>query len=188
MVIKHNWFHDMIAVPGCGWTQWDGGTSNTFEDNVISHVGGPTGSDGCFESMAAMGDVNSVINHNVFEPGRGLSNTTLGQVLLGYKTDEGAGAGTAIRDNTMDDIENGDGGGNSTFTQDHNMCKSGCSGTAGDQGPRTGNLTGSPTWVGGTGPTSYVGFALAANSQGVGKASDGTNMGIELPTGYQYPR
>lgn len=188
MVMKHNWFHDMTAVPGCGWTQWDGGTSNVFEDNVISHVGGASGHDGCFESMAVMSDVNSTISHNVLEPGTGFSGA-LGQVLLGFKSGQNPqGTGTIIRDNTIASIDNGDGGGNSNFFEDHNLCVAGCTGTAGNQGTSAGDIKGSPTWIGGSGPTSFTGFALTAGSLGVGKASDGTSMGLELPIGYAYPR
>jgi hypothetical protein len=108
MVMKNNWFHDMNDIPGCGWTQWDGGANNVFENNVISHVGGAAGSDGCYESMAAMSDVNSRIIHNVLVPGGGIAGSTLGQVLLGYKSGQNpAGSGTTIRDNTMASIDNG---------------------------------------------------------------------------------
>jgi hypothetical protein len=64
----------------------------------------------------------------------------------------------------------------------------GCPGGVGNQGTSIGDIKGSPTWVGGTAPTSFTGFALKAGSLGIGKASDGTNMGIELPVNYKYPR
>jgi hypothetical protein len=41
---------------------------------------------------------------------------------------------------------------------------------------------GSPTYVGGTEPSTYAGWALASGSLGVGKASDGTNMGAAITT------
>ena len=38
--------------------------------------------------------------------------------------------------------------------------------------------TGTPVFVGGSKPTTYAGYRLAAGSPGKGAASDGTDMGI----------
>lgn len=173
-VMKGNWFHDQVDVPACGWAQWDGGDDNVFENNVISHSGGATGHDGCYESMSVLDDSNSVIAHNVIEPGTGEAGP-LGQIDVGGKSNEGAGSGTIIRDNVMSEIDNGNGGLNATYGASNNLCANGCNGT--------GNITGKPTFAAGAAPTSFAGFALAPGSPGIGAASDGTNMGIELPTG-----
>jgi hypothetical protein len=180
-VIKGNWFHDQLDVPACGWAQWDGGNNNVFENNVISHAGGPGGYDGCYESMSVLNDRNSIIAHNVIEPGTGEAGP-IGQIDLGGKSSEGAGSGTVIRDNTLGFIANGNGGLNSTFFENHNICVNGC-GATGDQGTGVGDITGSPIWAGGSAPTTFAGSALAPGSAGIGAASDGTNTGIELPTG-----
>jgi hypothetical protein len=180
-VIKGNWFHDQVDVPACAWAQWDGGHDNTFENNVVSHAGGPTGSDGCYESLSVLNDHNSIITHNVFEPGTGEAGP-IGQIDLGGKSTEGAGSGTVIRDNSLGYIANGNGGLNATYLEDHNLCAGGCS-TTGDQGTGTGDITGTPTWTGGTAPTTFAGYALAPTSLGISAASDATNIGIELPTG-----
>jgi hypothetical protein len=79
----------MTDVPGCGFTQWDGGDANIFENNVVSHIGGAIGTDGCYESMALNSDGGSTVNHNVLVPGTGIARSSLGQVLLGHKTSEG---------------------------------------------------------------------------------------------------
>ena len=195
-VIKDNWFHDQIDVPSCGWAEWDGGEKNVIENNVISHAGGVTGSDGCAGEYgpALMDDGfgnaadGSTVSHNVIEPGYLENGTTRGgNIDLGGKTSEGAGAGTQILNNTYDHISNGDGGEDATFTTGYNLCATSCT-TTGDQGSRAGDIVGSPSWVGGSAPSSFTGFALAQGSQGIGDASDGTNIGIELPTGYSYPR
>jgi hypothetical protein len=57
-----------------------------------------------------------------------------------------------------------------TFNDSYNLCASGCSGSQ--------DITGSPTFVGGSAPSTWAGFALTAGSLGVGNASDGQNRGI----------
>jgi hypothetical protein len=42
------------------------------------------------------------------------------------------------------------------------------------------DIIGSPIYIGGTEPSTYAGWALASNSPGVGRASDGTNLGAAL--------
>ncbi len=91
---------------------------------------------------------------------------------MGAKTGESGGSGTLIRDNIVTDISLFQG---ATASEDHNLFRVSNSGT--------GDLTGAPQYVGGAAPATFAGFALAPGSPGIGKASDGTNMGIELPTG-----
>jgi hypothetical protein len=42
----------------------------------------------------------------------------------------------------------------------------------------TGNISGTPIFVGGANPTTYAGWRLAPGSPGKGAASDGTDIGI----------
>jgi hypothetical protein len=42
----------------------------------------------------------------------------------------------------------------------------------------TGDITGKALWSGGSSPTSYSGYHLAAGSPGKGAASDGLDVGI----------
>ena len=80
-------------------------------------------------------------------------------------------SGNLVRDNVF---TSGGGvswspGGINWGTADHNL-NAGVSGT--------GNISGTPVFVGGPHPTSYEGYALAAGSPGKGAASDGTDMGV----------
>ncbi len=65
-----------------------------------------------------------------------------------------------------------DGTSSSSITQDYNLCKSSCA------GPHS--LTGQASYVGGTTPSSYAGFALTSSSIGRGAGSNGTDMGINI--------
>jgi hypothetical protein len=111
--------------------------------------------------MAVLADNGSVIQHNTIEAGTGEAGP-IGQILVGHKCAEQTGTGAIIRDNVVASIDQG-AACTSPFTADHNI--------------------NSATYVGGASPNSFAGFALAAGSPGIGAASDGTNIGIELPTG-----
>jgi hypothetical protein len=181
-IIKGNFFHDMLNSATCSLGEWDGASGTVFENNVVTQTGS---SNGCYDGIDLLDDHGGTVIHNVFVFGDCMPNgasTPCGGIMLGGKTSEGAGSGTVIRDNILTGISNGDGGLNSTFSEDHNLCRQSCSAT-GDQGPGTGDIKGTPTFVGGTNPTTYAGYALAPGSTGIGAASDGTNIGIELPTG-----
>jgi hypothetical protein len=181
VIMKGNFFYDQQNTAGCSLGEWDGGDHNVFENNVVAG----TPNSGCYAAVDLLDDNSSTVIHNVFAYGgclpHGLPGNPCGEVMLGGKSGQGAGSGTLIRDNIMTDIANGDGGLNSQFSEDHNLCRNGCGGTAGDAGPGTGDLRGSPQYVGGPTPSTFAGFYLAPGSPGIGAASDGTNMGLELP-------
>jgi hypothetical protein len=180
-IVKGNFFFNQINMAGCSFAEWDGGDHNVFEDNVVAG----TPNNGCYSAIDLLDDQSSTVIHNVFAYGGCMPNglsSPCGEIMLGGKTSEGAGSGTVIRNNICTDVANGDGGLNATYSEDHNLCRNGAGGT-GDQGPGTGDVKGSPTFVGGANPTTFAGFALAPGSAGIGVASDGTNIGIELPTG-----
>lgn len=172
--VKGNFFYNQQNMAGCSFAEWDGGSSMLFEDNVVAG----TPSNGCYDGIDLYGDHSSKVIHNVFAYGGCLPNgstSPCGNIALGGKSSEGAGSGTIVRDNICTGISNGNGGLNATYTEDHNLCRNSASGT--------GDIKGSPTFAGGANPTTFGGFALASGSAGVGGASDGTNIGIELPTG-----
>jgi hypothetical protein len=181
-IVKGNFFYNQVNMAGCSLAEWDGGDHNVFENNVVAG----TPNNGCYAALDLLDDKSSTVTHNVFAYGgclpNGLPGDPCGEVMLGGKSSEGAGSGTVIRDNIMTDIANGDGGLNATYSEDHNLCRHTCGGT-GDQGSKAGDITGAPTFVGGTNPTTFAGYALATGSAGIGAASDGTNIGLELPTG-----
>lgn len=175
IIMKGNFFYDQQNTAGCSLGMWDGGDHNLFEDNVVA--GNPN--NGCYGAVDLLDDNSSTVIHNVFAYGGCLPHNPCGEVTLGGKSGQGAGSGTLIRDNIMTDIANGDGGLNAKFSEDHNLCRNGCGGTVGDTGPGTGDLKGSPQFVGGSTPSTFAGFALAPGSPGIGAASDGTNIGLE---------
>ncbi len=112
-------------------------------------------------SVAAYGSRDWVVRHNTFVNGGSLRFQT---------GNEGSIAtGNVVRDNLWV------GGGEISTTtdgygtNDHNLN----SGRAG-----TGNLTGTPVFIGGRNPITYAGFRLAAGSPGKHAASDGKDIGI----------
>ena len=171
-IIKGNYFHGMINSATCSLGEWDGGDHNVFENNVVD-------SGGCYNAINPLADQSSLIDHNTFiTPASGcLANpqSECAAVGTGAKTGS-SGSGTIYRNNIMAGIDNGDGGVNASYTEDHNLCLSGCGGGTGD-------IIGAPALVGGAQPTTWAGFGLKAGSLGIGAASDGTNNGVELPTG-----
>jgi hypothetical protein len=174
-IIKGNYFHSDVNSAGCSLGEWDGGYNNVFENNVV--VGGP--SNGCYDGVDLLDDHGSQIIHNVFSYGSCLphgASSPCGDIMFGGKSSQGAGSGTVVENNILTMFANGDGGLNASYTEDHNLIRNSAGNGAGD-------IKGSPVYAGGTTPTTWAGFALAAGSPGIGAASDGTNMGIELPTG-----
>jgi hypothetical protein len=147
--IKGNYLHDGET----GIVQFDGGGGHVIEDNVVvrmSIFGADFG-----------GDRNTRFVHNtLWHTNNGLDMTSkAGQNSVG----------TVIKDNVLDELSLTDSDSNAQPTaNDHNMIASGASGQ---------NFAGSPTFVGGSNPTTYAGFKLAAGSPGVGRASDGLDVG-----------
>lgn len=182
VIMKGNLFYNQQNTAGCSLGMWNGGDHNVFENNVVA--GAPNG--GCYDALNLYRDNSSTVIHNVFAYGgclpNGLPSNPCGEVALGGSAGV-AGSDTLIRDNIMTGILNSERGPNSTFSEDHNLCIDTCGGP-GDQGPGTGDITGAPTFAGGSAPSTFSGFALCAGSPGVGRASDGTNIGLELPAAH----
>ena len=109
-------------------------------------------------SIFARGAQNWTIAHNTFAGG-GTVDFTFQSV---------SAAGNLVRDNVFTA-----GGGISVDdnygSNDHNL-------NAGQ--PGTADISGTPVFVGGTNPTSYAGYVLAAGSPGKSAASNGADMGI----------
>jgi hypothetical protein len=171
--VKGNYFHGMLNSASCSFSEWDGGGPNVIENNVVD-----TG--GCYEAIALLADHNSTVDHNTFiTPSGGCfasPQSACAAVDTGARDAGQSGFGTVYRDNVMAGINNGDGGRNASYSENHNLCLSACGGGTGD-------VIGTPTLAGGSQPTTFNGFALASGSPGIGAASDGTNTGIQLPTG-----
>jgi hypothetical protein len=156
--IKGNYFENNDQA----LTAFDRIANAVIEDNIF--VAGPIGRPWQIEWYS---DTNSIIRHNTF-----LYSTkcgyrmACGQIYLGRKSTDPAGKGTIVIDNIATVISVNDG--SAAARIDHNLVRSG----AGD-----GDVSGSPTFIGGTTPSTWSGFQLAATSLGVNAASDGSNLG-----------
>jgi hypothetical protein len=158
-VIRGNYFRnvpDAIMAP-------DGTDHELIENNVIAGDRG-----GYPYAVTIWSDDGSVIRHNTFADGDCMFNLRCGIVSIGSKSGQPAGRGTVIEDNIANDISVG--GGQASASRSHNMLFGGS--------PRgDGEFRGRPAFVGGSAPTSRAGYALAPGSPGIGKASDGLDVG-----------
>ena len=121
-----------------------------IENNVVTTDSRP-------EGIELYSDVGSIVQHN----------TVKGSIYLDHKPANAAGTGTIVKDNIATTVSKV--GGSSTAEQTNNLLVSGA---------EAGDIIGTPTYVGGSNPTSYVGFALAGGSAGQAGASDGEDIGI----------
>ena len=115
-------------------------------------------------------DNGSVIAHNTFPDGSCFWSDRCGTVRV-----YGGNAGTASRDTVVrDNVVGALDVSGSGIAEDHNLV---ATGTA----PGSADIKGSPTFQGGSSPTTYNGFLLTSTSPGKANASDGTDRGISGP-------
>jgi hypothetical protein len=152
-LITGNYFHDNGDGSGGTMMGW-GADSTTVSNNVYVCT--------CLYpwSIHAGETHNSIFRHNTFAGGGAVRFDVVNGV---------APANDLVRDNVFA----GGGGittdGSNYGTNDHNL-NAGLSGT--------GDVNGTPSFVGGSKPTTYAGYRLSSGSPGKGAASDGTDMGI----------
>jgi hypothetical protein len=161
--ITSNYFHDDET----GIAAYDDLNSGTITNNVVVRVTN--------DQIDGTGmDSISIIEHNT---------VVGGSIGCGY-THEGNACFATFRNNITPTFSvGGTNIGGSTGTNptyfDYNLCTSGsCTGFGGITGFH--NLSGTPTFVGGTNPSSYSGYALSAGSLGHGAGSDGKDIGINV--------
>jgi hypothetical protein len=130
----------------------DGTNHETITDNVCV-------TDGSQNGFTIGSDNGSTISHNTFGAN--------GLRLYGGNANK-ASTGTIVQDNIL---PGGDTITGSSLTVDYNLSKSTTSGTHA--------ISGSPTYVGGSKPTTLAGYALASNSLGKSNASDGGDRGAD---------
>jgi hypothetical protein len=160
-VIDGNYFHNVV---NCGLTN-DGTFNMTYKNNVCI----PSS-----ESIYAMqwtGNGMTFIHNTII----GNSNTP---ILIG-NTSSGQSTNFIEKDNIFSGggqfvLNPGQTIGGTGWQDDYNLCNPACSGGTG----LTHNITGSPTFSGGSSPTTYAGFALTGGSLGHLAADDGTDIGI----------
>lgn len=144
-----------------GFVDFDDPTNDTITDNAstrIENYGGAT--------VVLYGDLNSTVEHNTSD--NGLS------MLLSYKTGagyRGSSKGTVIRNNvgpvSADDPND------HPASVTHNLYS----------GASSPDINGSPTFAGGSSPTTWSGFELAPGSPGYDAATDGSSVGIRASAG-----
>ena len=152
-LITGNYFHDNA---GSGGILSANEPNLTVTNNVFASCCYP-------HSIVVKGAINNTYTHNVF----------IGDISWELDNDSRCGGGELVRDNVFTNrgIYFGVCTG-TTYTASYNLnCF--CSGNN--------NITGTPVFVGGSRPTTYAGYRLAAGSAGKGAASDGTDMGIRVP-------
>jgi len=153
--LKGNYFHDNGSSAG-GLSE-PIGDHDLIEDNVWVCT--------CIYPWSIQAGVSqgSIYRHNTFAGGGGLHF----YAVSGWPN----ASGNHIYDNVFTDAGNGitDSSGANWGTEDHNL-NSGFHGS--------GDLTGTPIFVGGGSTSNYANWYLAAGSPGKSGASDGTDIGI----------
>lgn len=151
-VITGNYFHNDTT----GIVSYDYDTNATITNNVLVGISGAIGLAGF--------DSTSIAEHN----------TVINGDISCDVTHESNVCRATIRNNiTRSVVLTSSGGTGSPSVNDYNMCTGG--GCAGSH-----SLSGTPTFVGGSSPSSYAGYALTSTSLGHQAASDGKDMGITV--------
>jgi hypothetical protein len=164
---------DALQLYGQGGTTIIG---NYFRNNTTA-IMAPDGGSGEQVLHNVIESVNSTnaVQFGSWDNSTFIHNTVRGTaVTMDHKPSDPPSSGGTIRDNVM---INGNFRANSSecsgCTIDHNLFSGG--GSSG-----TNVIVGTPKFVGGSSPTTYEGWKLAAGSPGKGNASDGADRGIAL--------
>ena len=156
--ITGNYFYNDTT----GMTSYDYANDGLINNNVMSGV--------IQDSLLIAGwDSSSVVEHN----------TVIGDQIICGQTHEGNNCTAIIRNNITRQFSVGGGTatGQTPAYFDYNLCTSGsCDFGNNTAGPHS--LSGTPTYVGGSSPTTYAGFALTSGSLGQNAGSDGKDIGI----------
>ena len=138
-----------------GFADFDVATSDTATDNACYKITRSA----CITLYA---DLNSVVEHNTAGPG------VPGAPELGIKPGQRKCKGTVFQDNVE-----GDGLDYTLGTDTHNLYK----------GASSPHINGSPTFQGGSAPSSWAGYELTSTSAGHQAATDGSDVGIRVSAG-----
>jgi hypothetical protein len=155
-VVTGNYFTDFTTAV----MSPDGGDTEVFTDNVFDSTAGST-------NAIQFGSVsNSSFIHNTV---RGTA------VNMDHKTGEPNSSGGTLRDNIMVDAEfNASSSVCTSCTISYNLFNSSLNASG------TNTVIGTPTFTGGSNPTTWAGFALSSGSYGQGNASDSLDRGVRI--------
>ncbi len=160
-VIRNNYIYNCST----GIVAFDGVQQATIEDNIVDTNGRPWG-------IELYADNGSIVRHNTLPYRAGCFwNQSCGKIYLDHKSGDPAGTGTVIVDNIATSIEVNNG---STYSQrTNNLVRTGAI---------SGEISGAPTYVGGSTPTTIAGFQLMAGSLGKTAASSpaGSDIGVTI--------
>jgi hypothetical protein len=156
-LITGNYLHDNST----GMIGYDYANDATITNNVVANIG--------TDGTAIAGNATGTISHNT------LYNN---QLSCGV-THQGNVCRSAFLNNIATGITNQGGGTGSPSQNDYNLYTQGACGIP---GCGSHNLKGTPTYVGGSNPNTYSGFALTSTSLGHLAASDGTDIGMNDST------
>jgi len=161
-LIKGNHFYDVpdaIMAP-------DGADHEIIEDNVFA------GDDNGYPfAITLWSDDGSIVRHNTLADGSCAFDLRCGIISIGSKRGEPGGKGTIVMDNILGEISHGEGTA-AIAELAHNLFRAKTSGSA--------SLRGTPSYVGGSKPTTWQGYALQPGSIGTASASDGLDRGIRI--------
>jgi hypothetical protein len=152
-VIKDNYFHDSddaIMAP-------DGGTNEQIINNVFDITGYPY-------DIVIWGWTGGLIQHNVFKYGTTCSWNSCGTLWVNTTS------GLVVKDNVIGELKVDSG----TISENYNLINVGIAAS------HDKTIKGLPTYVGGINPTTWAGFVLATGSKGIGGASDGKDIGLDV--------
>jgi hypothetical protein len=180
-----NYFHDITSCEvHCDVLQPYGGVNTTFIGNYVHDVDGvianfdcngeplhlidnviDQGADSAQAAVAISGANGDTLIGNTF------SSTTEVQIYGGNGNCGATNQNMTIRDNVFHGGCSLSGGSSNTISFNL-VTTTACRGTSG--------INGSPTFAGGSSPTTVAGFALAGGSAGEDAASDGQDMGAPI--------
>jgi hypothetical protein len=162
-VISGNYFHGNSdgILQDDGNTGPDIITNNVFDNPTYRCIEGMYGDGSIFAHNTFDCEVNIGVDHN----GEPTTNVTMTNNVFGPS--KNAQLSYAPSASSFGSFK----------TLDYNLHASGAYSGPGN-GPH--DIIGSPTYVGGSEPSTYAGWALSARPVDVGKASDGTNMGAPI--------
>jgi hypothetical protein len=170
-LIKGNFIYDVQGHP---IMSPDGADHEIIEDNVIAADPG-----GYPFAIMLGSDNGSIIRHNTFPDGSCAWNLRCGIIQLSAKSANPTGTGTIVKDNVLGGAISMEDG--STAQEiSHNLVAAATSAV-------NGNLRGVARFRAGSRPSTWAGYALAADSLGKGTASDGGDRGIRLGAVEQAP-
>lgn len=183
MTVKNNSFVNIVAGPGCnhqdalqglgtdgmvvtgnlfvadddGFANFDGVSNATVTDNACIEIGRSA-------CITLYSDTDSTVNHNTM--------ATSGEAVLelDHKDADPAGTGTVV-ENNVGPVFASDG--STMATDTHNLYS----------GATSPDINGSPTFAGGSSPSTWPGFELTSGSAGHNAATDGSDVGIRASAG-----